>query len=200
MTAHATAHATELGKARRRCEDHADGREQSCSSHDDLFLAVRASSRSEVLLLTIVVLGATAAKPPAVSSVFRREELGVVRDGGIPGYDEKRSASRSFLARSTRRPQSIVPTFAGIRVFPFGVAKRTTNMRRRCHALTFLAAILAWPLFARADSIEIRPGDHISIIGNTLADRMQHDGWLETYAPGSFPRAQAGHPQPRLLG
>jgi putative heme-binding domain-containing protein len=28
--------------------------------------------------------------------------------------------------------------------------------------------------------VEILPGDHISFIGNTLADRMQHDGWLET--------------------
>src|SRR5437016_3766766 len=32
-----------------------------------------------------------------------------------------------------------------------------------------------------AESFELKPGDHICIIGNTLADRMQHDGWLETY-------------------
>ena len=43
------------------------------------------------------------------------------------------------------------------------------------------------PAFARADAIEIKPGDHISIIGNTLADRMQHDGWLETYLQARFP-------------
>ena len=47
--------------------------------------------------------------------------------------------------------------------------------------------------------VEIRPGDHISLIGNTLADRMQHDGWLETLPPQPVPRARAGHPQPRLL-
>ena len=106
----------------------------------------------------------------------------------FPGYDENGSASRSFLARSTRRPVScFVPSLAPDRVFPLGVAKRTTNMRRRCHALTFLAAILAWPLFAQADPIEIRPGDHLSIIGNTLADRMQHDGWLETLLQARFP-------------
>lgn len=28
---------------------------------------------------------------------------------------------------------------------------------------------------------ELRKGDHICIIGNTLADRMQHDGWVETF-------------------
>ncbi len=34
---------------------------------------------------------------------------------------------------------------------------------------------------AAAPPLQVKPGDHISIIGNTLADRMQHDGWLETY-------------------
>jgi putative heme-binding domain-containing protein len=36
--------------------------------------------------------------------------------------------------------------------------------------------------------LEIRQGDHISIIGNTLADRMQHDGWLEAYLFSRFPK------------
>ena len=36
--------------------------------------------------------------------------------------------------------------------------------------------------------LELRPGDHIAIIGNTLADRMQHDGWLETLIQTRFPR------------
>jgi putative heme-binding domain-containing protein len=36
--------------------------------------------------------------------------------------------------------------------------------------------------------LEIRAGDHICLIGNTLADRMQHDGWLETYLYRRFPK------------
>jgi putative heme-binding domain-containing protein len=36
--------------------------------------------------------------------------------------------------------------------------------------------------------LRIRPGDHITIIGNTLADRMQHDGWLETFFQSRFPK------------
>ena len=36
---------------------------------------------------------------------------------------------------------------------------------------------------AAADPFDSKPGDHICIIGNTLADRMQHDGWLETLPP-----------------
>ncbi|MCI0460918.1 MAG: GDSL-type esterase/lipase family protein, partial [Gemmataceae bacterium] len=37
---------------------------------------------------------------------------------------------------------------------------------------------------------DLRVGDHISLIGNTLADRMQHDGWLETYLYSRFPKHQ----------
>ncbi len=33
----------------------------------------------------------------------------------------------------------------------------------------------------------LRPDDHIAIIGGGLADRMQHDGWLETYLQAQFP-------------
>jgi putative heme-binding domain-containing protein len=38
--------------------------------------------------------------------------------------------------------------------------------------------------------LTVRPGDHFSIIGNTLADRMQHDGWLETFLHSRLPRHQ----------
>jgi azurin/glucose/arabinose dehydrogenase len=37
--------------------------------------------------------------------------------------------------------------------------------------------------------LEVKPGDHISIIGNTLADRMQHDGYLESLIYKAFPKA-----------
>jgi putative heme-binding domain-containing protein len=47
----------------------------------------------------------------------------------------------------------------------------------------------ARPADARpAAKLELRPGDHICIIGNTLADRMQHDGWLETLIQSRFPK------------
>ena len=38
-----------------------------------------------------------------------------------------------------------------------------------------------------AARLDIHKGDHICLIGNTLADRMQHDGWLETYLYSRFP-------------
>ena len=41
------------------------------------------------------------------------------------------------------------------------------------------------PLFAQ--SIEFNKGDHICLIGNTLAERQQHFGWLETLLHAQFP-------------
>ncbi len=61
-------------------------------------------------------------------------------------------------------------------------------MSRRRYVFSLLAVTFASAALARADAIEIKPGDHISIIGNTLADRMQHDGWLETGFHARFPR------------
>ncbi len=34
------------------------------------------------------------------------------------------------------------------------------------------------------------PGDHVVLIGNALADRMQHDGWLEAYLQAELPDLQ----------
>lgn len=58
--------------------------------------------------------------------------------------------------------------------------------------LIFLFAAASTPVRAAAGNgltknLEVRKGDHISLIGNTLADRMQHDGWLETHLQGRFP-------------
>src|SRR5690606_32883927 len=38
--------------------------------------------------------------------------------------------------------------------------------------------------------LELKKGDHVCLIGNTLADRMQHDGWLETYLQTRFPNLE----------
>jgi lysophospholipase L1-like esterase/azurin len=48
--------------------------------------------------------------------------------------------------------------------------------------LGFLALLLTTVVGCTPDpAIELNEGDHIVLIGNALADRMQHDGWLETY-------------------
>ncbi len=55
-------------------------------------------------------------------------------------------------------------------------------------ALALALTLGAAPPARAADPLELKPGDHICLIGNTLADRMQHDGWLETYLHSRFPK------------
>ncbi len=50
---------------------------------------------------------------------------------------------------------------------------------------TLLLAFVATT--AQAGPLELKKGDHISFIGNTLAERMQHDGWLEAQIQSRFP-------------
>jgi len=56
-------------------------------------------------------------------------------------------------------------------------------MKRIFFALLAVAASSV----AQAASLELKRGDHISFIGNTLAERMQHHGWLEARLQSRFP-------------
>lgn len=56
--------------------------------------------------------------------------------------------------------------------------------------LLLTAFPLAVPLHAQQPLVDFRNEDHITIIGNTLADRMQHDGWLETLIQHRLPAKQ----------
>ncbi len=62
-------------------------------------------------------------------------------------------------------------------------------IRLRWLAVALLGLVPALSTYA-ADPLTLQPGDHISIIGNTLAERMQHDGWLEVALQSSFPKHQ----------
>ncbi len=61
--------------------------------------------------------------------------------------------------------------------------------RRAVSAVWAVAALLVVVPFASAGEprLALEKGDHIAIIGNTLADRMQHSGWLETYVHALHP-------------
>lgn len=54
--------------------------------------------------------------------------------------------------------------------------------------LSALAAVILIAAPLAAQDLTLKPGDRVAIIGNTLADRMQHDGWLETYLASRFPK------------
>ena len=61
------------------------------------------------------------------------------------------------------------------------------------YVLKLVAPALLIPLiiflagWSQSPKFELRAGDKIAIIGNGLADRMQHDGWLETYLQSTYP-------------
>src|SRR5215207_1225720 len=40
---------------------------------------------------------------------------------------------------------------------------------------------------------ELNKGDHVCVIGNTLAERMQHDGWLEMLIHAYYPEHNIVH-------
>src|SRR5687767_6479940 len=77
---------------------------------------------------------------------------------------------------------------------------RTCVTGEQCRkAMIYLAALLAIASWAASPSraadaerppsaLDIQKGSHICIIGNTLADRMQHHGWLETLLHRRFPQ------------
>jgi putative heme-binding domain-containing protein len=63
------------------------------------------------------------------------------------------------------------------------------------HAAGRLAALVLAALLGTAPGLpqdagpfRLEKGDHLSIIGNTLADRQQHDGWVETLLQSRFPQ------------
>jgi hypothetical protein len=39
-------------------------------------------------------------------------------------------------------------------------------------------------------TLQLHKGDHICLLGNTLGERMQHDGWLEAMIQARFPQDQ----------
>jgi putative heme-binding domain-containing protein len=69
--------------------------------------------------------------------------------------------------------------------------------RGRNLVLCFAVCLFSVLLWASASEPEqnqqdgtlvLRPGDHICLVGNTLPERMQHDGWLDTYLHSRFPK------------
>lgn len=55
-------------------------------------------------------------------------------------------------------------------------------------ALTALLLAALAELNVRAAVLELQPGDHVALIGNALAERMQHDGHWETLLHQRFPQ------------
>jgi glucose/arabinose dehydrogenase len=57
----------------------------------------------------------------------------------------------------------------------------------RLKAFVAVAFLLPFSQTKAAEGLALKPGDHIALVGNGLADRFQHDGWLETLLQAQFP-------------
>ena len=55
------------------------------------------------------------------------------------------------------------------------------------HGLMAIAIVLIASSAGAAEPLQLRKGDQIAIIGNTMADRLQHADWLDTYLHATFP-------------
>ena len=59
--------------------------------------------------------------------------------------------------------------------------------RLPCTTAALIAVTLTMSNASFAAALELKTGEHVCFIGNSLADRMQHDGWLETYIQAANP-------------
>ena len=50
-----------------------------------------------------------------------------------------------------------------------------------------MATLIPVDVVAAEPQLQLNKRNSVAYIGNTLADRMQHHGWLETYIQALFP-------------
>ncbi len=69
------------------------------------------------------------------------------------------------------------------------IVSSSTMRMLRTPVLLFVVLLgaVSSSLIAAEPLLKLDKDDRIAIIGNTLADRMQHDAWLETYIYALFP-------------
>src|ERR1043165_4273275 len=71
---------------------------------------------------------------------------------------------------------------------PFTHLTRLLFKTMRKLFLSLCGALAAFVLNAVGAPFELKPGDHVALIGNGVPDRMQHHGWLETLITARFPK------------
>ena len=55
---------------------------------------------------------------------------------------------------------------------------------------SLLSGLALFGATATVDALDVNKGEHLVLLGNTLAERMQHHGWLETYAQLAMPEKE----------
>ncbi|HTD68625.1 MAG TPA: PVC-type heme-binding CxxCH protein, partial [Candidatus Limnocylindria bacterium] len=61
-------------------------------------------------------------------------------------------------------------------------------MKHELRSVLLALGLMAATWAGAADKLELRPGDHIAVIGNAFPDRMQHSGYFEALTYDKFPK------------
>ena len=71
-------------------------------------------------------------------------------------------------------------------------AKRPSMMKNQQLAIVAVSLLSIASLLQAAPpaALELEKGEHVAIVGNSLADRMQHDGYLEAFIYEAFPQEE----------
>ncbi len=79
----------------------------------------------------------------------------------------------------------------GISIFISSFPRRGTLVSRSAPLLS-AALAFSFALSPKLEAVDVvlEPGDRIALVGNALAERLQHDGWFETYLQAAFPEHQ----------
>ncbi len=85
----------------------------------------------------------------------------------------------AMFARGLTRHRKSVKEYARSKVY-------LPMLMKRALCLGLLLAVLRPSI--GAESLTLQPRDHVAIIGNTLADRMQHAGYFEALTHAKFPK------------
>ena len=66
------------------------------------------------------------------------------------------------------------------------------NQKNKFNIIRKLNLVVALSLGAMTSglALELKKGEHVILIGNSLAERMQHHGWLESYVQGTMAKKE----------
>ena len=67
----------------------------------------------------------------------------------------------------------------------FNMMNKIQHIKARLLSLT-VAIIIGLGAGSYGQALDFKKGEHVVLIGNALAERMQHHGWLESYIQGTM--------------
>lgn len=106
---------------------------------------------------------------------------------------ESRLARYTMMWVAYREPTSTVSALSDTPFFSMASTVFLCSrpvFSRAAESVLLALLLIAAPLLA--DDFSLRKGDRIAVVGNSLAERLQHDGWFET-------QLQAAHPDLELV-